>query len=401
MEYVYHGSRTKGLQKIERRSSTHGKSWVYASPNKVVATIFISNGGSDLDYNLGGAGTKESPIVLVERYDGAFDKIFNTSGSLYTLNGENFNSGKTSWSAEVVSEFDEQVLEEEYINNINEKLDELAHNGELQLYRYPNRPKYIPSDNSDLIEKYIKYEEMGHCGAINDLLKRYPNLREKINKAYQNQSSNHKQVFSYQQIMDVLNLLYSDKRFQQIANIAGGIVPWVISQTNSGRKHSDIDVIVKQENMGQIRKILKEYNLYNEGSDSLSYQGEDKIDYGIETMLRGIPIGFYPYEITMNNEIVQRSFTLPTVGLTREPQLKTTVLSNVCETDYISTYQLPNGLQIKTNSLEVIRASKEETNRGKDITDIKQIDTIGIDLEKYNRIKQSVSQLRFTQVNVK
>ena len=107
MDYVYHGSKIQGLKKLEKRSSTHQQEWVYATPSKAVATIFINNGGSDFFYSLGGIGTTENPVVLVERKEGMFDKIFNLSGSLYTLKGDNFESGKTGWKAEVVSEFEE------------------------------------------------------------------------------------------------------------------------------------------------------------------------------------------------------------------------------------------------------------------------------------------------------
>lgn len=55
-----------------------------------------------------------------------FKDIFNVSGSLYTLSGKNFISGKTNWSAEVVSDFDENVVYEEHINNVLEKLKALT-----------------------------------------------------------------------------------------------------------------------------------------------------------------------------------------------------------------------------------------------------------------------------------
>ena len=50
MNYVYHGSKIQGLKKLYKRSSTHQQEWVYATPSKAVATIFISNGGSDFNY---------------------------------------------------------------------------------------------------------------------------------------------------------------------------------------------------------------------------------------------------------------------------------------------------------------------------------------------------------------
>lgn len=180
IKYVYHGSTQHGLKVIKKNISTHGKPWVYATLSKAISIIFISNKGSDLYYYLGGEGTKEKPVILVERKKDMFKDIFNVSGSLYILSGKNFISGKTGWSAEVVSEFDEKVIHEEYINNVFEKLKELNNKGELKIYLYPNRPNYIPKDNSDLISKVIRWQKNGIN--IDQFFKLYPELKEQYLK---------------------------------------------------------------------------------------------------------------------------------------------------------------------------------------------------------------------------
>lgn len=178
MGYVYHGSKIQGLDKIEKKVSTHGKEWVYATPSKAVATVFMSNGGSDLKYYLAGRGTEDRPLILVERKCGMFDEIYNLSGSLYTLSDEHFQSNRTGWSAEVISEYDEPVLYEEHIDNVLDKITKLAGQGELELYRYPNRPAYIPLDNSDLIPKVINAYKSGKVGFFNRFLDIYPELAD-------------------------------------------------------------------------------------------------------------------------------------------------------------------------------------------------------------------------------
>ena len=177
IKYVYHGSTHTGLKKIKKNKSTHGKYWVYATLSKAISIIFISNKGNDLYYYLSGDGTKNNPVILVERKENMFKDIFNVSGVLYTLNSKNFMSGKTGWSAEVVSEFDEQVIHEEYINNVFEKIKELSAKGELKLYLYPDRPSFIPKDNSDLIPKVIRWKKRGIN--IELFLEIYPELKEK------------------------------------------------------------------------------------------------------------------------------------------------------------------------------------------------------------------------------
>ena len=177
IKYVYHGSVHRGLKTIKKNKTAHGTLWVYATLSKAISTIFISNKGSDLYYYLSGDGTENNPVILVERKENMFQDIFNVSGSLYTLNGKNFISGETGWSAEVVSEFDEDVIHEEYVNNVFEKLKEFNDKGELKLYLYPQRPSFIPKDNSDLIPKVIRWQKRGIN--IESFFKIYPELKEK------------------------------------------------------------------------------------------------------------------------------------------------------------------------------------------------------------------------------
>ena len=177
---VYHGSIHQGLKIIKRNKSTHGKSWVYATLSKAISTIFISNKGSDLYYYLSGDGTENNPVLLVERKEGMFKDIFNVSGSLYTLSGKNFISGETGWTAEVISESDENVIHEEHIDNVFEKLKELNDMGELKLYLYPNRPPFLPKDNSDLIPKVIRWRKRGIN--IETFFTLYPELKEQYLK---------------------------------------------------------------------------------------------------------------------------------------------------------------------------------------------------------------------------
>ena len=177
---VYHGSIHQGLKIIKRNKSTHGKSWVYATLSKAISTIFISHKGNDLYYYLSGDGTENNPVILVERKEGMFKDIFNVSGSLYTLSGKNFISEKTGWSAEVVSESDENVLHEEHIDNVFEKLKELNGSGDLKLYLYPNRPSFLPKDNSDLIPKVIRWGKRGIN--IETFFTLYPELKEQYLK---------------------------------------------------------------------------------------------------------------------------------------------------------------------------------------------------------------------------
>lgn len=177
MKYVYHGSPVPNLDTIKPNKSTHMINCVYACASKAISIIFLSTLGSDLYYSLSGDGINY-PVELVERKEGMFKKIFNCSGYIYKLDASNFKGGQTGWSAEYVSNKEEKVLESEYIENVYEELIKLNEEGLIKLYLYPERPNRIPSDNSDLIPKVIKWQEKGYD--VNKFYKLYPELKDKL-----------------------------------------------------------------------------------------------------------------------------------------------------------------------------------------------------------------------------
>jgi hypothetical protein len=204
------------------------------------------------------------------------------------------------------------------------------------------------------------------------------------------------EMFTYEQIMEVINKLFADERLAKIFCVSGGVVPWMVSNTNSNRMHSDLDLIVKKEHMPIIRDWLKEYNLHNTNSDSLSTAKADGIDYGVNAVFDGIPIGFYPYEV-VDNDIVQRSFFPKS---TQNPHyLKTRTIPNIMEEEYVQSYINEDGLIINTTSLEVIKVQKEnERHSNKDVYDLVQIDSIGYDESRYNVVKEALSNMKTEQI---
>ena len=65
--------------------STHG-TYVYATPEKVLALHFSKRCGDDLVYDIGHFSVeKDGPWELIENVPGAFDKMYSNSSSIYTL----------------------------------------------------------------------------------------------------------------------------------------------------------------------------------------------------------------------------------------------------------------------------------------------------------------------------
>lgn len=172
---VYHGSSNGDIKELLPSISTHNIKCIYASENKAVAMIFMSNGNRDLDRDI---SYKNGVLSLVERRPGVFDKLYNKPGYLYELDGSTFEHYSYLWGPEVIS-LSESIkpLSVTYYENIMDGLIDEQEKGNMIIYRYPNRPDNIPLDNSDLIDKYINSDTK-----IKSLLDIYPEFTEAVNE---------------------------------------------------------------------------------------------------------------------------------------------------------------------------------------------------------------------------
>lgn len=134
------------------------------------------SGHGDLDTMI---ATIDDKLILLKRRPGVLESIYNKPGYLYELDGNSFSHYDYLWDKEVIS-FEKSLtpINKTYYPNILEALNEEEQKGNITIYRYPNRPKNVPLDNSDLIDKYIKFEESGLTGAIDELLEIYPEFTE-------------------------------------------------------------------------------------------------------------------------------------------------------------------------------------------------------------------------------
>ena len=183
MAIIYHGSSTRGLTRLEPHKSTHGN-YLYATKYKELAIIFSSRCGDDCTYALY-RNNNDEPWTLVERIPEAFNTMFSNNASIYTLDDSTFKDINTGFS-ELVSNVGVNVVSEEYIENVYIKIKELEQNGLVKLYTYPNKPREIPNDNSDLIDKEIRQNKRENKSITRNSFERlillHPNLMKKINK---------------------------------------------------------------------------------------------------------------------------------------------------------------------------------------------------------------------------
>ena len=174
---VYHCSLTAGLKKLSPKPSTHKKPWVYATKDIATSAMFL---GDNWDF-ICQTGMYDGLPQIYERFKGAFDYAYkNKKGSLYVLDGKNFKEGMTSWSPEVVSEFEEPVLEEVKVHDIEQFLSKLEKEGKLKIYFYPKLPPHAPKDKSDVIEKAVKWTRDFGEHTLEQIEKFHPDVLNKV-----------------------------------------------------------------------------------------------------------------------------------------------------------------------------------------------------------------------------
>jgi len=175
---VYHGSNINGLQIIEPKVSSHGKSYVYATTNKIIATLFLAR-WNDYIFRLGHFNGR---LHIVENYPKALKEIYKDKfGYIYELSGKNFIKEKNMWGGEVVSTHPVKVLRCDIIENILDKLYEYKNNNSLDIYEYPMRPSCYPHNDSDLLEKFKLNVSTFGKSQLQEFIKYHPNLEKEAN----------------------------------------------------------------------------------------------------------------------------------------------------------------------------------------------------------------------------
>lgn len=178
MEKVFYGNTNGGIEEVTAVKGLNGNEVIYATDNEIMGLILTDTGFGDLDTV---RVVLDGKVVLVERREGVFNKLYNKEGFVYELDGTTFKHDNNLREYEVISS--EKTLKPLNVvnhQNVLEELKKLASEGKLELYEYPNRPEEIPADNKDLIDKYIFYFNNGATNAMNDLLDVYPEFTDEV-----------------------------------------------------------------------------------------------------------------------------------------------------------------------------------------------------------------------------
>lgn len=152
---VYHVSGTAGIRVLQPRVSSHGKAYVYAVEDLVTGLLFGTR-KDDFDFQI---ITDESGKTHVyECYPEGFRKVYGgKSCSVYELPGESFQRGRTSWTAELVSEQEVAVRSETIVPDLYQRLLEEEKAGKLFLHRYNSSPEYRKQIAGHVTDRLIRF----------------------------------------------------------------------------------------------------------------------------------------------------------------------------------------------------------------------------------------------------
>ena len=195
------------------------------------------------------------------------------------------------------------------------------------------------------------------------------------------------QNLNYKKIKDLLIKIASIKVLADNIVIFGGVAPYLMTDTESNRNHSDVDILVSQDKMFLIRDLLIANNIYKSEMDSLNIP-ELNDDYGVKAVINGIYVEFEPF-VVENNKLTRKSFSLDGQMAGEE----TFTFDNLG--DLVVPISL-SGIQTRAYSPEFMKVQKEKYYRPKDIKDIDFLNKMVLDEEKYNRVNASFQKKETT-----
>lgn len=173
---LYHVSKTPNLKILKPQVSTHKKAYVYAVENIVTGLLFGAP-HDDFDFII---NEENGAPVITECYPDAFALIFkDKTCSVYEVDDEGFMRGMTSWSPELVSKNEVNVIREIKVKDIYARLIDEEALGNLIVRRYENTADYKGIISEHIVDRLIRFDAVyteserlkTYYGAIIDALK--------------------------------------------------------------------------------------------------------------------------------------------------------------------------------------------------------------------------------------
>lgn len=179
---------------------------------------------------------------------------------------------------------------------------------------------------------------------------------------------------------------------RDVVYLEGGLVPWLISGRDSGRRHGDVDFSVRIGDMPAVRSWLTEVGLYEGELDSLNLEcNAARADFGVHAVLNGVIVSFCPFEVC-GGRLHQRNAVL--MGFDGFDALFEAVADDVLEGDLIEERRFSDGNRAGCSTLEACRAAKIASGRVKDACDVAEIDRLGFEPQRFERLARAFETMR-------
>ena len=243
---------------------------------------------------------------------------------------------------------------------------------EYKVKELQNMSMYVPKENIDkLVNSFINRKE-----DINIIKTRIDTIFDNSVSAYK--KSLKKEELSFDDLMKAYDKIEKMNKTKVKLYLSGGIVPYVLLDEKSERKHADLDLLCKKDDMRIIREVFRNNDLYDPRRDSLTYT-VNAIDYGFEVIIDKVKVNISVFEETSEGITEYYFNNKQKIGRIKSINAKLN--------DYIVPYVSSNNKKYLTKSLELIIADKLLLNREKDKKDIEKIQECnGISAEKIKKI---------------
>lgn len=257
---------------------------------------------------------------------------------------------------------------------MEEKNKEITLYIQNRLNELDNMGMIIPKENIDkLYNTFLNRKEDNNV------------IKTKIDTIFNNSINSYKEYldkigFSYQQLIDVYKKIEKMNKTTAKLYLCGGIVPYILLNEDSNRKHNSLDLLCNKKDAKMIRELFRKKDLYEPKRDSLTYT-VNNIDYGFQVVVDKVKVNIFVFEETEDKKgIIEYNFDCKR----RIGRIKNI---NVKLSDYIVPYVSSDNQKYMTESLECIIGDKLLLNRDKDKKDIEKIQECnGISTEKINKL---------------
>ena len=173
-----------------------------------------------------------------------------------------------------------------YINNKVEELEEMS--------------MYVPKEN---VEK-LRMAFLNRSEDINIIKTRIDTIFDNSVAVYKQNLE--KMGFEYSDVVNVYNKVMKMNKTKAKLYLAGGIIPYVLLNENSNRKHTNLDLLCSKDDVRMIREVFRKNDLYEPKRDSLTYT-VNGIDYGFQVVVDKIKVNVAVFEVKEEG-LVEYSF---------------------------------------------------------------------------------------------